>query len=153
MFNNGPNETPLKTESMRRKGGFTIIEVLMALIVMAIGLSAIGASIATALRITNLSKERSRALSFARLEMEKIQTFGFGSEELSTSGNGKHVFSYPQYYGYYKVRVGKDWNNQSSPDIKKIYMRVYWDDVNNWQNKKKYKARVYMRGTVTQAIH
>ena len=32
-------------------------------------------------------------------------------------------------------------------------MRVYWDDVNNWQNKKKYKARVYMRGTVTQAIH
>ena len=143
----------MKTGSMRRKGGFTIIEVLMALIVMAIGLAAIGGSIATALRITNMSKERSKALAFARLEMEKIQALGFGSEELSTSGNGKHVFSYPQYYGYYKVSVGKDWDNQSSSDIKKIYMRVYWDDVNNWQNKKKNKARVYMRGTVTQAIH
>jgi len=144
----------MKTGSMRRKGGFTIIEVLMALIVMAIGLAAIGGSIATALRITNMSKERSKALAFARLEMEKIQALGFGSEELSTSeNNGKHVFSYPQYYGYYKVRVGKDWNNQSSSDIKKIYMRVYWDDVNNWQNKKKHKARVFLRGTVTQAIH
>lgn len=125
----------------------------MALIIMAIGLAAIGGSIASAMRITNMSKERSKALAFARLEMEKVQLEGFNSAALSTNGTGRFEFSEANYYGFYQVTPGRDDSNATSPDIKDVYMCVYWDDVNNWQNTTSAKSRVFLRGTITQVLH
>ena len=131
-------------KAKRTKGGFTLIEILVSLLIMAIGLSAIGTSVVTALRISNQSKERSKVLAFARMQMEELHTVGYDNAALAV---GKHDFpSSAPYTGFYRVY-------NTSPSKRRIYLRVWWDESFNPISRNRDKQRVEIHSTISSALH
>ena len=128
----------------RKKAGFTLVEVLVALMIMSIGLSAIGVSVVTSLRISNHSKERSQVLAFARMKLEELHTVGFDNAALSV---GRHNFpSGDEYTGFYNVA-------DTSPTKRRVYVRVFWDESFNPVSRNRDKQRVELHSTISKALH
>ncbi|MFT5121504.1 MAG: prepilin-type N-terminal cleavage/methylation domain-containing protein [Kiritimatiellia bacterium] len=127
--------------TMRR--GFTITEVLVTVLILAVSMTAIAVSLISSLRISNQNKERSKALSFARMTMEELYTQSYYSTNLNV---GRKVIRNPGYAGFYEVTL-------TTNDTKRIYVKVYWDDFNNFQANTNLKASVEMYGTISDALH
>lgn len=131
-------------KATKKKTGFTLIEVLVSILIMAIGLSAIGVSVVTALRISSQSKERSKVLAFARMQLEELHTVGFDNAAMSV---GKHNFpSTAPYKGFYRV-----YNTSASK--RRIYLRVFWDEAFYPIKRNAHKHRVEIHSTISNALH
>jgi prepilin-type N-terminal cleavage/methylation domain-containing protein len=119
-----PAPQPLSA-SRRRRGGFTLFEVLIAIAVLVIGVIAVSRTINMAFRATAASEASLRALNFARLEMEALRDKKFSSPELAlgtrtftrTVTNGTTVATYSGTVG---VSAG------SNDGLREVVVRVAW---------------------------
>jgi Tfp pilus assembly protein PilV len=66
---------PTTSMRARRQGGFTLIEALIALLVMAFGMLAIASMQITISRNSDVAKQRSEAVRLAQLKLEELRSF------------------------------------------------------------------------------
>jgi type IV pilus assembly protein PilV len=126
-----------------RQAGFTIVEVLIAIVILGIGLAAIGMSIITSLRITNQSKLRSEALAFARLEMERIQTNAYNNIIVGTN----FPINRAEYDGYFSV------TENTNLFTKSLYLKIYWEDQNDPAASSTDRKSVELQSIMSEALH
>jgi general secretion pathway protein I len=69
-------ETPGGLARRSREKGFTLIEVVIALAILGIGLTAIIELFSGGLRLGRISQEDTKAMNFASLKMEEVVTQG-----------------------------------------------------------------------------
>jgi|SRR5690242_14868440 len=80
-----PAEHPRSRNAARR--GFTVVEVLAALVVVAVGLLGVAGSSAIALRAANAAEREQGAISRARTRLALIESTGCGG----AASGGRHL--------------------------------------------------------------
>lgn len=82
------------------RSGFTLIEVLLATALVAMGLGAITVTVSTALRIAAGTSNMMGAMHLAREQVEGLATIDFGAAELEV---GRHEIDLPGHDAFYVV--------------------------------------------------
>ena len=77
-----------------REGGFTIIEVILAISLLAIGLLAIANMQITAIRGNSSARRTSERVTWAQDKFEELMTLAYSHADLAESGN-THVEASP----------------------------------------------------------
>ena len=96
------------------RSGFTLAEVLVAMLILAIGMTSIVSALRFALRTSAVSDETATALAEARQEMEELYGKGFADPALS---DGTHTLARADYTASYLVST-------PSPTLKQVRMTV-----------------------------
>jgi type IV pilus modification protein PilV len=79
---------PAPRAMRRRQSGFTLIEALVALLVMAFGMLAIASLQTTLSRSSDIAKQRSEAVRLAQVKMEELRSF-----DGIDSGSGAYTYA------------------------------------------------------------
>ena len=82
------------TKQMNDAGGFTLIEVLIAISVLTIGLLAIGSVQISSIRGNSTGKMTSQAASFAADQMERLLALNYTDPQLNTGNYQRQEGSY-----------------------------------------------------------
>jgi prepilin-type N-terminal cleavage/methylation domain-containing protein len=108
-----PPERPCSRNAPRR--GFTVVEVLAALVVVAVGMLGVAGSSALALRAANAAVREQAAISRARTRLALIESTGCGGavsgEHRVASGLKDRWTVGPPAYGVRRVDVSADWDD------------------------------------------
>jgi len=125
-----------------RDEGFTLIEVLIALVILTVGLLAVGTMQISAIRGNFMGGNTSTALSFASEKMEELLNTAYNHADLSDgeSGNNTNLSSIDSVDhqvelseegvvgtgGFYRMI----WNiaDQSAPTTKNVMVIVTWEN-------------------------
>ena len=125
-----------------RDEGFTLIEVLIALVILTVGLLAVGTMQISAIRGNFMGGNTSTALSLASEKMEELLNTAYNHEDLSDreSGNNTNLSSIDSVDhqvelseegvvgtgGFYRMI----WNiaDQSAPTTKNVMVIVTWEN-------------------------
>lgn len=96
--------TVQRGRGMRRPGGFSLIEVMIGMMLLAIGLLAISAMVPTAYTNVSASGTDTRALAFAQQRLDQLRALPYGNAALS---GGTHTDPVPAtgYTQSYLVEV------------------------------------------------
>ncbi len=74
-------------ESRRQRGGFSLIEVMLALTILGIGMLSLGAMQLLALDYGNRGRHGSQAAVIAETEIERLQRLDWSDSDLNPTGN------------------------------------------------------------------
>jgi type IV pilus modification protein PilV len=123
-------------------GGFTLIEVLIAIVILTVGLLAVGSMQISAIRGNFMGGNTSIALSLASEKMEDLLNRDYNHADLSDSNTGNNgtlssitSFDQQEYIseegvvgagGFYR-RISNI-ANQSSPTTKSVMVIVTWEN-------------------------
>lgn len=104
--------------------GFTLMEVLIAMLILSVGLLGMAALITGIINSNKLSNRISAATVLAQDKMEKIRGVGYddAEDEAGTEDYGD-ISNYPLY-----ERITAVAPNDPAAGMKKITVTVYWDD-------------------------
>lgn len=122
-------KTHFSNEALRWKEGFTMLEVLIALIILTVGLLGLAAMQITFLRGNSFSIKMTEATSIARNKMEDFNNTPF---ENITSGNeaGPIVGSTGTQYNRNWVVVDIDNDDDGNIDWKVVDVTTRWSNPN-----------------------
>ena len=93
---------------LKTKGGFTLVESLVAVMILGIALGACVLSFSLAMRVSDTSRNQMFALHAARNQLECLRTNSYSSAALNVGtyqinpANSSSGF-YTNYWGYYTV--------------------------------------------------
>ena len=109
----------------RKNGGFTLLEVLVAMVILAVGLLGMASLSIGIIKGNELSKEVSSATTCAREKMEDVERLGYANTP-ETSGTITEAYnSITQYPDYKRETVTAV--DTPATDMKTITITVYWD--------------------------
>jgi type IV pilus modification protein PilV len=91
---------PLRSRNCEnRESGFTLVEVLVAILIVAIGIVAVFGSLASSSHLTSRSQVQEAAVGFAEQQIEKLrQQYTFASLGMSATPSASANTSDPNYY-------------------------------------------------------
>ena len=101
--------------------GFTLIEVLVAMVILTVGLLGTAALIIGIINSNKLSNRISTATVLAQDKMEDIKRLGYDSAADDTEDYNS-ISNYPLYKRITQVTAGNP-----AAGMKKIVVTVYWD--------------------------
>ena len=78
-------KTPMRT--LKKEEGFTLIEVLIALTIFAVGLLAVAAMQTTSIRVNSSAGKMTTRITFAQDQMEKFLNMPYAAPWLEVAGN------------------------------------------------------------------
>ncbi len=102
------------------KGGFTVVEVIIASSILLISVLAVTSAFSYARRTVSLTENRLASLHIAREVMEVLRSQPYAST-LLTIGNNKQLPNYPRARGYYDVKL-----SGVTGDSKDITVVISW---------------------------
>jgi len=106
-------------------GGFTLLEVLVAMVILAVGLLGMASLSVGIIKANELSKEVSSATTCAREKMEDVERLGYANTP-ATSGTVTEAYnSITQYPDYKRETITAV--DTPATDMKTITINVYWD--------------------------
>ena len=105
--------------------GFTLIEILVAVVILGVSLSLIISLFGGGLRLVNSTENYSRALLLAR---EKLNERLSDSEEFSSGESFGTVDGYEWEYSVSPLEVLQTSEGASLPELLRIEMRVRWKE-------------------------
>ncbi len=108
---------------LHRNSGFTLIEVMIAIAIIAIGIFAVMSLIITVMKGNTLSKRVTTATTIAQEKMEDFKRMGYDKIDVDVDVYSDTETAYDIDY-YHKVIVADD---TPATDIKTIEVDVYWD--------------------------
>ncbi len=85
--------SPARSEGKRSSGGFSLLEVLVALVVFAIGVSGMLVALGHHMKDVSFSEEYARALRIATREMNALRRFKFVPTAEIEGGQGRYVWT------------------------------------------------------------
>lgn len=138
----GRDLAPPKRRSRRREGGFTLIEVLVALVVTVVGLSIVAQGFTTASRASTLSQNTTRAAILAQRVMTGLETgeISLDSSESKTFDD-EPEFAYetlsisdPDETGLDVVTVTIKWKERGLEDRSYVLVRLMRDTSSTTSN-------------------
>jgi type IV pilus assembly protein PilV len=116
---------------LREQGGFTLVEVLIAISILTVGLLAVGTMQISAIRGNGLSDNTTIALTLAEDKMEDLLGKSYTNGDLT---NGNHVEGNIDESGQPGGFFRRTWNVTDNvpptapTDFKEITMTVSWAD-------------------------
>ncbi|MBW2568665.1 MAG: type IV pilus modification protein PilV [Deltaproteobacteria bacterium] len=105
--------------------GFTLIEVLAAMVILSVGLLGMAALITGIVNSNKLSNRISVATVLAQDKMEEIRGVGYDN-----ASDGTEDYNTMSDYSLYK-RVADVASDSPASGMKKITVTVYWDSDNH----------------------
>lgn len=113
-----------------RHAGMTLVEVLVALLLISFGLSSFLVAFTAAARTTEASIRRTQALHMARRAMEDIRTRSYTSVPLGTStyttGVTYTVSTASGFVTTKNIRLAVNWNNPGDNQVRQI---ILWSSM------------------------
>lgn len=93
---------------LKTKGGFTLVESLVAVMILGIALGACVLSFSLAMRVSDTSRNQMFALHAARNKLENLRTLSYTNSQLNVgtyliNTNNSSLGFYTNYWGYYTV--------------------------------------------------
>lgn len=70
------------------KKGFTIVEMLVSITILAVGLLALGVLFPAGMRSTMLTKQNTQAIEYCQQKIEYLRTLSWGNSELTAGTHG-----------------------------------------------------------------
>lgn len=103
--------------------GFTLMEVLVAMLILSVGLLGMAALITGIISSNKLSNRISTATVLAQDKMEEIRGVGYAGADAEAGTEGYNIIpNYPLYKRTTAVAAGNP-----AAGMKKITVTVYWD--------------------------
>jgi len=124
---------------MGSDGGFTLIEVLVAMVILSVGLLGMASLSIGIIKGNAFSKEISSATTCAREKLEEVEQLGFaGAPTANTTVTEAHnsITEYPDYKRETITAV-----NTPATDMKTITITVYWDSDSHQVQLKTFLAK------------
>jgi Tfp pilus assembly protein PilV len=90
---------------VRAEDGFTIVEVMIAALVLAIGILGLVGAFDSARKLTLLSERRTAMAHRAQLEIERLQTYSYSQLAMITAPTHSSEKNNPDYYVNYNSPV------------------------------------------------
>ena len=110
--------------NMRDKKGFTLLEVMVAVVVLAFGLLAIMHLFPIGLRASKISRDTTVASLLAQAKIEELRNTGWASLSSSTTTEGYGtITNYPQFK---RVTTIDYVDVVNDPNLKKIVVEVFY---------------------------
>lgn len=81
------NDMESSMRTLKKEEGFTLIEVLIALTIFAVGLLAVAAMQTTSIRVNSSAGKMTTRITFAQDQMEKFLNMPYTSDWLDPAGN------------------------------------------------------------------
>ena len=108
---------------LRNKGGFSLVEVIIALTVFAIGIMGTAGLITTVIRNNTFANRMTTAVNLAGYKMEDIKRLGY-----TNAGNAAGTEDYGDITGYslYK-RITSVTSDSPAANMKTANITVYWE--------------------------
>ena len=105
-----------------KSDGFSLIEVLIAIIILSISLLALASLMATTTRNTSFGGHLTEAATFAQDQLERLRTFSWGDPNLS---NGAHNNTITGSSG---IPYDRNWTVVTNGNIKTVTITLNWTD-------------------------
>jgi type IV pilus assembly protein PilV len=114
-----------KFKDRYNNGGFTLMEVLVAMLILTVGLLGMAALITGIISSNKLSNRISTATVLAQDKMEEVRRVGYSGMPASNTTTTENYNTITNYSLYKRVTF----TEVANPDagMKKITVTVYWD--------------------------
>jgi type IV pilus modification protein PilV len=109
-----------KTNRWRSQGGFTLIEVMMAMVILGIGIMSIVALQTGDMAYNNSSRRQTQGYTWAMDRVERLRSIKYTNADLNISAHSKAE-------GPYSVKWTVSDNSANIPNTKKVDVRVEWN--------------------------
>ena len=106
----------MDTPGQRTDEGFTLVEAVIAIVVLAVGMGACALTFNMAMRSVSTNRSKMSAVHLARNEMEVLRTQGWDDPALTI---GSHVITNDLYSGQYVVAGVND-------DVRNVTLSIDW---------------------------
>ena len=130
-------ETRKGTTKKSKTGGFTLLEVLVAMVILAVGLLGMASLSVGIIKGNGLNKEVSSATTCAREKMEDVERSGYAN---ATGGTVTEAYNSITAYPDYKRETITAVDTPAT-DMKTITITVYWDSDNHQVQLKTFLAK------------
>ena len=122
-----------------KNGGFTLLEVLVAMVILAVGLLGMTSLSVGIIKGNELSKEVSSATTCAREKMEDVERLGYAGTP-TTNGTVTEAYnSITQYLDCKRETVTAV--DTPATDMKTVTVTVYWDSDSHQVELKTFLAK------------
>ena len=122
-----------------KNAGFTLLEVLVAMVILAVGLLGMASLSVGIIKGNELSKEVSSATTCAREKMEDMERLGYANTS-ATSGTVTEAYNSITQYPHYKREITTTVDTPAT-DMKTITITVYWDSDSHQVELKTFLAK------------
>jgi len=123
-------EPPSRSQRVRQsEGGFTLIEVLVAIVILSIGLLGMASLTIGIIKGNKLSNDLTTATTLAQDKMEQIRNSGYSALPSSDTTDTEDYGEIPDYPQYKRVRDTDV--DAPATNMKTVTVTVYWDSDNH----------------------
>ena len=115
----------LKSNALRNDKGFSLLEVIVALLIMAGGFLAVGNLLSGSVRSVDLSSQYLKAVTLANSKMNELEIENFYVDGKSGRFKNEENYRWDLFIEPYASRL----NDESSGiQLQKILLKIFWDD-------------------------
>ncbi len=133
------HQEPHRAVREKKDNGFTLIEVLIAIIILSVGLLGMAALTVGIIQGNKFSNDLTTATTLAQDEMEDIRRLGYSGTSATTTTVTENYNSIPGYATY--KRVTNTSVDNPVPGMKMITVTLFWDSDNHSVELKTILAR------------
>ena len=133
------NKMTKGTAENSKNGGFTLLEVLVAMVILAVGLLGMASLSVGIIKGNGFSKEVSSATTCAREKMEDMERLGYADTPVSRTTVTEAYNAITGYLQYKRETITIV--DTPTTDMKKITITVYWDSDSHQVQLKTFLAK------------